>query len=228
MNPETATLTRKQIETEGFAVVSDDELGFSPESRAHLHREFFRPGILRSYPDDLPVDRERARDVVRYDWNDDQLTLTEYESIVIENRGERPEPREYARVEVLTDPCFEEWIRLALGLVPGSTRDTKGTFGVNLFRTYTNVVTRPHQDGEKFVFIYVLDKVGQGAQTWLYGPEENDPVLFQDTLGPGDLLVFEDARFRHSVTPLENPPGGTARRDVLVCTVNYDHTYPLD
>jgi hypothetical protein len=48
------------------------------------------------------------------------------------------------------------------------------------------------------------------------------------TLQPGEFVIFDDSRFKHSASPLVNPPGGEARRDVLVCTVNYADTYPLD
>ncbi|PXY35036.1 hypothetical protein BAY59_06095 [Prauserella coralliicola] len=229
MASEAVKLSHKKLSTDGYVVLSESEFGFSAEDRAHLHRAFFHSGVLRRYEKDLPVDRERARDVVRFEWAGTELRLSEHDTITIENRGERPEAREYGRVEVLADGLFETWIRKALALLPEHWRDPRGTFGVNLFRTFTNVVTKPHQDGERFIFIYVVDKVGHGAETWLYGPGEDDhEPIFRGTLSPGDLMVFEDARFRHTVTPLENPPGGAARRDALVCTVNYAHTYALD
>ncbi|MEU3273902.1 2OG-Fe dioxygenase family protein [Saccharomonospora sp. NPDC006951] len=226
---EAAKLSWKKLSTDGYIVLSEREFGFSAAARQHLRDTFFHSGVLKRYENDLPADRERARDVLRYEWAGDELTLSEHDTITIENRGERPEAREYGRVEVLADTLFEQWIRSALGLIPPQWRSPRGTFGVNLFRTFTNVVTKPHQDGERFIFIYVVDKVGTGAETWLYGPDESeeDPV-FRGTLKPGDLLVFEDARFRHGVTPLLDPEEGHAQRDALVCTVNYDHTYPLD
>jgi hypothetical protein len=52
-----------------------------------------------------------------------------------------------------------------LTLIPPDRRQSKGTFDVNLFRTYTNVVTTPHREDEEFTFIYVLNRVGDGAQT---------------------------------------------------------------
>jgi hypothetical protein len=40
------------------------------------------------------------------------------------------------------------------------------------------------------------------------------------------LLIFEDKRFLHGATALEPPSGeATARRDALVCTVDYRTTY---
>jgi hypothetical protein len=42
---------------------------------------------------------------------------------------------------------------------------------------------------------------------------------------PGDIIIFEDKRFKHGATPLINPAGGQAQRDALVCTVDYPTTY---
>ncbi|MFC4001802.1 2OG-Fe dioxygenase family protein [Prauserella oleivorans] len=229
MAPEAVHPCSTKLRNDGYALLTEAELGFSPDDRERLHRTFFHSGVLKRYENDLPADRERARDVVRFEWTRSGLRLSEHDTITIVNRGERPEPREYGRVEVLQDPVFERWIRRALTLLPTEWRDPRGTFGVNLFRTFTNVVTKPHQDGERFIFIYVVDKIGEGAESWLYGLDEHDDVpVFRGTLNPGDMFVFEDARFRHNVTPLVDPPGGRARRDALVCTVNYSDTYSLD
>jgi hypothetical protein len=38
-------------------------------------------------------------------------------------------------------------------------------------------------------------------------------------------MVFEDARFKHGATPLVAPEIGQAKRDVLVCTIDYPSTY---
>ncbi|MFD2397588.1 hypothetical protein ACFSVJ_13645 [Prauserella oleivorans] len=154
--------------------------------------------MLKRYENDLPADRERARDVVRFEWTRSGLRLSEHDTITIVNRGERPEPREYGRVEVLQDPVFERWIRRALTLLPTEWRDPRGTFGVNLFRTFTNVVTKPHQDGERFIFIYVVDKIGEGAESWLYGLDEHDDVpVFR---GPSTPATCSSSRTRGSAT----------------------------
>jgi hypothetical protein len=93
-------------------------------------------------------------------------------------------------------------------------------------------VTRPHRDNEEFIILYVLDRVGDGAETYLYRPEDvaedgrpiAEPVL-QQQLNPGDIIIFDDKRFRHGATPLVAPVGGQAQRDALVCTVDYPATY---
>ena len=56
--------------------------------------------------------------------------------------------------------------------MPPERRQPDGTFGVNLFRTFTKVVTKPHHDNEEFIIIYVLDRVGEGAETRLYQPDD--------------------------------------------------------
>ncbi|MER6797133.1 2OG-Fe dioxygenase family protein, partial [Amycolatopsis mediterranei] len=135
--------------------------------------------------------------------------------------------REYARTPVAHDPLFASWIRAALGLIPEGRRQLRGTFGVNLFRTFTNVVTRPHADGEEFVFVYVVDRAGAGAETSLFRPGAPGTAVHTQRLEPGQLIVFEDARFLHTASPLIAPDGGRARRDALVCTVDHPQTYGL-
>ena len=57
------------------------------------------------------------------------------------------------------------------------------------------------------------------------GAEEvGEQVLWQQ-LNPGELMIFEDRRFKHGATPLIPSPGGQAKRDVLVCTVDFPTTY---
>lgn len=218
---EQQTLVWKKLENDGYAVVNDGELGFSPGMRQHLKQQYFNNRVLRRYPGDMPMDRQRARDVVHYAWNNAPVpALREHQEIAIENRGGYPGRREYDRTSVVGDPVFARWIQAALALIPPARRHQQGTFGVNMFRTFTNVVTAPHQDGEQFIFVYVVDKNGGGAETTLYEPGESTP-FFRHELPPGAMIVFEDARFRHGATPLTSPLDGIAHRDALVCTVDY-------
>ncbi len=188
--------------------------------------------MLRHDPGDLPVDRKRARDVIRYGWHGDELRIREHETIVITNRAGIPGKREHRRVLLMDDPLGQKLARTFLSLVPPDRRQGDGTFGVNLFRTFTDVVTTPHHDHEQFVILYVLDRVGDGAESYLYLPEDvtddgevvAGPVV-KHQLNPGEILVFEDRLFKHGATRLEPPAGGKAQRDVLVCTVDYRTTY---
>lgn len=217
---------RKQLDHEGYALTNDTELGLRKFVREHIHNTYFNDRYLHRYPFDIPEDRERARDVVRYAWHDDQVTLTEHDTIAIEGRGDQPFRREFKRVELLEDDHFRTWIATALSLVPTERRQPRGTFGVNLFRTHTNVVTKPHQDEEEYILIYVLERVGSGAESELYRIGSDD-IAHHSRLEPGDLIIFRDDQFKHTASPLVPPPDGPAHRDVLVCTVNYPHTYPL-
>jgi len=218
-----------QLTEAGYAVIAESEIGLPPEIRSHIADEYFNDRVLRKYEEDLPADRERARDVIRYDWNGEFPTLTEHDTIALDDRGDwREQRREFHRTPLLGDPLFAAWISMAVSLVPPERRQRRGTFGVNLFRTHTNVVTKPHQDGEEYIYVYVVGKVGTGAETRLYGLESDSDVIFRGTLAPGDLIVFRDDRFRHGVTPLVPPADGEACRDALICTINYPHTYPLD
>jgi hypothetical protein len=158
--------------------------------------------------------------------------LQEFEKITITDRADIPGPREHARVMLLDDPEGERLICRFLELVPPEWRQRDGTFGVNLFRTFTDVVTKPHHDHEEFVILYVLDRVGDGAESYLYNSsdvtEDGLPTagpVFKHQLNPGEIIIFEDQRFKHGATELEAPPGASARRDVLVCTVDDPRTY---
>jgi hypothetical protein len=77
------------------------------------------------------------------------------------------------------------------------------------------------------VLIYVVDKVGDGAETTLHAVDDPDRIIHRVTLAPGDLIVFRDAAVLHNASPLVSPPGTVAHRDAVVCTVNYPNTYLL-
>lgn len=216
---------RIQLEWDGYAVVHDRDLGLGAVHRDKIRTTYFNDQVLRRYADDIPADRLRARDVVRYDWVGEEIRLEEYRTVTIEGRGEYAGRRHFDRVEVLYDDVLYHWIREVLRLVPVSGRHS-GTFGINFFRTFTNVVTKPHQDGEEYIVIYVIDKIGGGARTQLFALGE-ETLLFEQELWPGELIIFRDDRFRHNATPLLPAEDGTAQRDAMVCTVNYPDSYDL-
>lgn len=220
------------LSSDGYVVTNDQVIGFSQEFRQYFSEMYFNDRTLRHDEGDWPVDRLRARDVIYYEWYDGDVDLQRHDVITITDRAGILGKREHARVELLKDPEAEQLLRAFLELVPQERRRDRGTFGVNLFRTFTNVVTTPHHDNEEFILLYVLDRVGDGAESYLYRPEDvtedgrpiAEPILWQQ-LNPGDILIFEDKRFKHGATPLVNPVGGQAQRDVLVCTVDYPGTY---
>ncbi|MGH3404313.1 MAG: 2OG-Fe dioxygenase family protein [Streptosporangiaceae bacterium] len=158
--------------------------------------------------------------------------MESYGQITLTNRAGISGKRDHSRVHLLEDPQAEQLIRRLLELMPPERRQPEGTFGINLFRTYTNVVTTPHHDREEYVILYVIDRIGDGAESYLYHPDDvtedgrvlAGPILKQQ-LNPGDIFIFEDSQFKHGATPLADPPGGSARRDAFVCTFDYFDTY---
>jgi len=218
------------LRRQGYAVTDDEAIGLPSQFREHFSRAYFNEETLKHDEGDWPIDRKRARDVIRYYWFDSDLELEEHDRITIMNRAGIAGEREHHRIPLLKDALGAAFARALLHLVPEERRQPDGTLGVNMFRTYTNVVESPHQDNEEFIILYVLDRIGSGATSYLYevtadGDAMPTPVLEQQ-LNPGQVLIFEDKRFLHGATPLEPPPGeATARRDVLVCTVDYRATY---
>jgi 2OG-Fe dioxygenase len=220
------------LDGHGYALTSEDEIGLPENFRENFLKTYFTDAHIRHDPGDWPVDRKRARDVIRYQWCGEDLRLEEHDTIALIDRAGIPGKREHARVRLLEDVQAEEFIRAILRLVPPDRRRPAGKFGVNLFRTFTNVVTKPHQDDEELIILYVLDRKGEGAETYLYdlppeGEQVGAPVLRQQ-LNPGDIIIFEDARFMHGATPLQALPDGTSMRDVLVCTVDSPESYPSE
>jgi len=220
----------QSLRHQGYAVTDDESIGLPPQFREHFSRTYFNEETLRHDEGDWPIDRKRARDVIRYYWFDSDLELEEHDRITITNRAGISGEREHRRIPLLKDALGAQLARAFLHLVPAERRQPDGTFGVNMFRTYTNVVTSPHHDNEEFILLYVLDRIGGGATSYLFEATANGdaaatPVLEQQ-LNPGQILIFEDKRFLHGATPLEPPPGEkAARRDALVCTVDYPTTY---
>lgn len=222
----------EDVTEHGFALTTESDIGLPSKCGRNLQETYFDGGQLRHDESDRPHDRERARDVIYYEWNDGQLSLEEYKTIAIWDRSEIKGERIHTRIELLQDPQARELIETFLSLVPEGRRRQRGTFGVNLFRTHTNVVSKPHQDEEEFIILYVLDREGDGAESYLYkydeqemGAEEVGERVLRKQLNPGDLMIFEDGRFKHGATQLIPPPGGRAQRDVLICTVDFPTTY---
>jgi hypothetical protein len=220
------------LASKGYALTNDGAIGLPEKFRTNFGQTYFNDLVLEDDPGARPKGRKRARDVIRYQWHDDGLDVQEHDKITITNRDNIPGKREHSRVEFLGDPQAEELIRALLSLVPPGQRLSDGTFGVNLFRTCRDVVTTPHRDHEQFCLVYLIDRVGGGAETYLYNPddvtEEGKPTanpVLRHQLKPGEIIIFEDRLFKHGTTPLEAPPGETARRDAVVCTIDHPGTY---
>lgn len=222
----------RSLTDDGYALTTEWDIGLPAECRKNLRATYFDGGQLRCDAGDQPADRERARDVVLYEWKDGELALEEYADITIRDRSGIKGERIHKRIELLQDQQFAELIRTFLSLVPENRRQQRGTFGINLFRTHTDVVTRRHRDDEEFIILYVLDREGDGAESYLYRHDkekadstEGGELVFWKQLNSGDLLIFDDSRFKHGATPLKPAHDGRARRDVVICTVDYPATY---
>ncbi|MCE7008309.1 2OG-Fe dioxygenase family protein [Kibdelosporangium philippinense] len=228
-SPADLNLAWKHMRTAGYFLGSDDTLGLRPGFRQRLHQNYFTEAVLRNYPDDSPADRERARDVLRYRWSsEDKVELSRHDAIGLGTGNGRKGPTEVARAELSADAEVTAWTAGILSCVPPEKRLEEGTFGVNLFRTRTQVVSGPHQDHEQFIVVYVVAKTGTGAETSLHTVDDEADVVVRTVLRPGEFVIFDDSRFKHSASPLIDPPDGKAMRDVLVCTVNYPGTYPIE
>jgi hypothetical protein len=215
----------ESILVHGFARVTDRRIGLPKDFRWKLSETYFNDEVLQSDVPDLPVDRKRARDVIYYEWDTPRLHLSEYKDILIKNRGDIPGERQHSRALLLENDYARDLVTACLSLIPAQFRRDRGTFGVNLFRTYTNVVTRPHQDNEEFIIIYVLDKIGGGARSYLYSSDNPEKRIFFETLRPGDILIFRDSDFLHGATPLKPRANQSTQRDAIICTVDYPSTY---
>jgi 2OG-Fe dioxygenase len=218
---------------QGYALTHDEAIRLPEKFRINFHQTYFNDFTMRHDEGDFPVDRKRARDVIRYGWRDDYFDVTEHDTITITNRAGIKGRRDHRRIEFLRDRGAQDMVGAFLSLIPPGLRQAESTFGVNLFRTFTNVVTKPHRDNERFVILYVLERVGGGGVSYLYRPEDvndkGEPIaepVFRQQLNPGQILIFDDERFFHGATPLIAPPGAdTGRRDVVVCTMDYRETY---
>ena len=217
-------------------MIEDWSIGLTDDFLAKFHKKYFTDRKLRHDEGDWPRDRKRARDVIHYVWTGARLKLREYATIALTDRSGIKGTRIHKRVRVLADPMAEHLVRTLLCLVPPARRKPEGTFGINFFRTFTDVVTKPHHDDEQFIILYVMHRKGDGARSYLYRvPENPDPwmpgdespgeLVLDRQLNPGELLIFEDKLFEHGATPLAPASDGTAMRDVLVCTVDYDEAY---
>ncbi|HSX43435.1 MAG TPA: 2OG-Fe dioxygenase family protein [Candidatus Saccharimonadales bacterium] len=228
---------RRQVDASRFALISEKNSptsGFDRTFRQHVIQEYFDGGKLIADPyESYPPDRLRARDVLRVtDHPEKGLLLAPGESVAIGDRSYQKGYREYPRIQVMQDPLFCEWVRDKVNLMLEPIdrwpyRSRQVTVGVNLFRTFKDVASGPHQDDEERVLVYVADKQATGATTELYR-YKTPYILFRHTLEPGEGIIFEDGWVQHTATPLLPLESGVRpRRDAIVMTVNKPDTYPL-
>ena len=130
----------EDVTEHGFALTTESDIGLPPKCGRNLQGTYFDAGLLTRDEGDRPHDRERARDVIYYEWNDGQLSLEEYETIAIWDRAEIKGERIHTRIELLQDSQVRELIETFLSLVPEGRRRQQDIIDVNLFRTHTSMV----------------------------------------------------------------------------------------
>jgi 2OG-Fe dioxygenase len=194
-----------------YTIVTEDELGF-PGLRFRVLHEIYRPEVLHPAADTGgPVpDRWRAKDFLHYRWDGGHCFLTETSADRYAGLG--VPRRAVPRLHWLSVAGGAEMAAAQLAMIPPEMRREAGTWGVHAFRSFSDVVNAPHQDGFEYGITYVLDRTGDGAVSYLFDPAGEQVLDHQ--LRPGEILLFRDSAFTHGATPLE---GTTAkRRDALV------------
>ena len=223
-HPELAA-ARERLDQDGYVVVRGAIFGLPADFDQSVHRMIF-PDTEFDAKYNPQADRDRARDVLRYDRVGGGIFLRPHDDITIYQRND-DRPRLYKRIPAATYAPLLTWVGGCLALVPDNEQDARGTFGINYFRTLTRVVVNRHQDAEAFVCLHVVALNGKGAVTRLFKGETDIEPVYATELLPGDLLMFRDRDFWHDATPIE-PIDDKPFRDALVCTVNAANTYPLE
>jgi len=223
----------EMLQTQGWVLISDKnrDLGLDPSFRPYVLKHYFnKRGLLQPETYDVkPYDRLRARDVVKFNWRNLDEPLTEDDSTTIAPKDYSSQARTYKRTELVHDKRFNRWLEAQSMLMPGvshhpTIEENPIHIGVNLFRTFTDVVNSPHRDSTGFVSVFVVDKHGEGATSELYREGSQTPFL-RHPLQPGQELVFDDTQFLHSATPLIPASDGKAHRDTIICTYDF-HRWP--
>ncbi len=196
------------LRAQGWTLTSDAELGL-PGLHKVIHPAVFVPEVLVPRPDaGGPVpDRYRIKDMAHYRWEDGSVVLRE----VTEDRYARVDDRPgVPRFRFFAVPGARDLAAALLGLIPPEMRHGSGTFGTHAFRSFNDVVNSPHRDGFEYGITYVIDRIGEGAVSYLY---RDGREVLSHQLQPGEILLFRDADFLHGATPLEGEP---RRRDALI------------
>lgn len=204
------TRIRQDLRTRFFTVFSEDVMGLRG-LRLDILDRCYPEDVLAPVPDARgPVkDRYRAKDFCVYRRFGDKIELTPAKPDLMQ-LGDGRDARPVAHVSFCTP--YAGLIEALLHLIPPEAQHPQGTWGVHTFRSFSNVVNSPHQDGFEYGGVYCLDLVGGGANSYLI-PIAGGPRPLEHQLQPGEILLFKDSKFLHGATPLE---GNEPRRDALV------------
>jgi len=118
---------------------------------------------------------------------------------------------DFSRFELADGPpCTRLLPGGVLGMVPPQLRKRSGRMSADYFRYSPGTASAAHQDGfGDLVVIWTLDRNGDGAESFLLGPDGRD--VMRGPLAAGSVLVFRDELFLHGVTPLKS-----GHRDALI------------
>ena len=197
------------VRDRSFTVTSDTELGF-PGLHQVILAALFRDDVLIPRPDvsgPVPT-RYRIKDTMHYRRGPgDEITVEEFAS----DAAALVRLEHVPRFRFLDIPgCRGFAAALLTELIPPELRHGAGTLGVHAFRSFGQVVDKPHQDGFEYGITYVLDRTAGGGESYLHACPAGGLVLSRQ-LGPGEILFFRDADFLHGATDID---GG--HRDALV------------
>jgi hypothetical protein len=205
---------RQELSDRRFTLFSDSTfLGHPLQARSCLASRFSTE--LESDLPEVHPNRRRARDAFDYTRVPTGITLTRAESAVLTNKNGYLGSRHHKRINLLEDSSFRDLGELTLSAVPVREQSEQGIISFDLFRTYSTVTQKPHQDETGFVVIYCVTKYGEGAITKLTRDNQRNRVVFEKGLLPGEILMFSDKDFFHHTTQL--PSVGTLHyRDAVV------------
>ena len=85
--PDALSVVWHALKNKGYAVTSDQSIGLPEKFRPNFSGTYFNDWTLRHDEGDLPADRLRARDVIRYQWDDERLSLQRHDAITITDRA---------------------------------------------------------------------------------------------------------------------------------------------
>lgn len=206
------SFSASELASRNFTILSEHDLLLSG-LRLEILKHCYRPEVLPPVGDTRgPVkDRYRAKDMCIYRRRGDTTEILPVTDDSLMQLGTGENARTAAHAPFFKIPGCSELVKWLLALIPEEDRHSEGTWGVHTFRSFSNVVDGPHQDGFEYGGVYVLDLIGTGARSYLRRINGGQELDYQ--LQPGQILLFKDSEFLHGATALEGNP---CRRDALV------------
>jgi 2OG-Fe dioxygenase len=187
----------KDLATQGWCLTTAAVLGW-PEATEVLAA--LSPALA---DDPRGPGKQHARDVIRYeDWKPAEASSIAFTTAA----GEVID--DFSRFRLL-DARFGPYVAKTLLDLLQPTAWGYGEITADLFHYSAGAGSPAHRDGfGEYVVIWVLGRTGEGGESFLL---QENRVVFDQALEPGEVLVFRDELFLHGVQPMLS---GT--RDVLI------------